>query len=271
MPPADARARNAEKGNTGIGGRNGRSGVAEEIGFPPVDRQSGVGAERHCRKRCRRNDERVGTGPGKRLRQSPAQTRTMDAQRFVDGGTFQRDVAARCNRQTEYVDEPWTMKDRLVMADRGYTDDADICLIGGMTNGKHVNLFHLIPSEKDHLSAAGWENVVEGLTEDLEKLKADKQPVRGFLLGGWKNDELSVALYDKAKALFESLGMPFTQIGLNRSYTSRDAGYDAATDTWTVCIDNIGMERGYYLNAHDFQTVFEDVRIDPGDTLDLDA
>jgi hypothetical protein len=187
--------------------------------------------------------------------------------RLVDTRTFFDETQGRFDPKTESSGGPWKMENRLVNVSRGITKNASVCLIGGMTNGKRMGLFHLIPTAQ-HLDPQGWAKIKAELSEDFKKLRAGGLPVRGFLMGGCKPSTSSVELYERMKSFFSSLGLPFSQIGLSRDFTLRHAAYETGSDTWILCIEDSGSGLFKKLDISNIHQFFDDIHIAPGDTIE---
>ncbi len=168
-------------------------------------------------------------------------------------------------RPTQYADSRWNIESRVSVQSQGYSDEASVCLLGGVHNGDEVTLFHLLPSNSsiDH-----YDNVEKLLSEDIEKLKENGKPLQALLTGGKLGWPESVAILNRVQAFFERLNIPVSVIGGQQELNVRRSLYtDPKSDTWYV-----GINRDKPSRFQEREKLLDDftlIEIAPNDTLEV--
>jgi hypothetical protein len=179
----------------------------------------------------------------------------------------------------EYSDSPWMPRNMVTLKEKGYTDQARDCLVGGINNGKRLSLFHLIPD--DNVTPPTRRHLAKKMAQNVATLSGEGE-VRGLLTGGWafwtydgtrvnsnKRRLESRHLFQQVKRLLKDLNVEkITTIWGWRNFKNRgvtSAYYEAKTDTWYLNFHQLGKKD--VLTWSEIKNNFSKIHIAPGDTL----
>lgn len=119
---------------------------------------------------------------------------------------------------------PWKAKNILRLKNKGYTDLAMNCNVGGVTNGKRVTLFHLDPDETN--TPVEKTTIQDVLTHDVFELRKEA-PVRGFLAGG-----RAYQIQDDEDSDNEGAGVNSKRLHHTLEQNLQNAGIDDISQIW---------------------------------------
>ena len=161
-----------------------------------------------------------------------------------------------------YTGDPFTIHDRVKLKDEGITDGAYDCTVGGITNGSHVTLFHLIPGSSER-------EAEEELIEDIAQLKQEHPDLRALITGGLCDDGPSARIRRMLMDLFDRFGIPVTMIWGQQTGGSTDLHYSTQTDTWTLHTAKPWSQNRQddAKTVPDLRCSYEQIDLDPSDHL----
>ena len=124
----------------------------------------------------------------------------------------------------------------------GFAEEACCCSAGGITDGKNVTMFHLIPENKN---ISGFNKIEKTLIKEIGINNIDSNnKFNGLIVGGksrklnakkHNNNSNSRKLFSKIKEFFEKNNISYSVIwGHKQGGRKTNCHYSAENDTWTI-------------------------------------
>ena len=174
------------------------------------------------------------------------------------------------------VDSPYTANE-IISDNAAYTDQIICCTAGGISNGKRVTMFHLIP---DNSNTYGFERVEEILEEHTGVTKKTGSKLNGLIIGG-KGEEIRKTvdrhnhyanckiLFDKVKEFFENYNIsPSIFWGHKNNSQPSHIYYAGDQDTWFINAGNSRYDNREIKDAKTLKETYDTIKISDKDKKD---